>query len=148
MESQKPSRYLMAVTLLPMAMAVVWFPRNHWRVTICACFLFPDPHPCLSVLNPHWGWPSTASCPAPQCFQPPSNVCLASWQLAEQVLGLKAHLYAKLNRYRPLICALDWENSEQKLKKNKKREEIQMAGAAAPTTWFVCNMQGSPLPAS
>lgn len=96
--------------------------------------------PACAVLTPHQEWPSAASCPAPRGFQRPSSGCLASWNLPEHVLGLKAHLYVKLNRYTPLIYTLNGEKSGQKCKKVKETG-IQMAGAAAPTTPFVCNMQ-------
>lgn len=76
-----------------------------------------------AVLSPHWGGPSFASGPAPHGFQPPSNVCLALWNLPEQLLALKAHLYVKLNRYRPLIYTLDWEKSGQKWKKKIKKNK-------------------------
>lgn len=68
----------------------------------------------------------------------PSNVCLASWNLAEQVLPLKAHLYVKLNRYRPLIHTLDWEKSRQKWKKKKKGTGRNTDGWSCSSNYTVC----------
>lgn len=59
----------------------------------------PVPH----ALNTH-----PAYCLAPDSFQTLRNVHVALQNLSEQVLDLKAHWYVKPNRYRSLICNLDW----------------------------------------